>query len=258
LEAAAAQIASVPVSEVFMDKIVTMGPPASRSGINIPNTIQALIARYSLYLGDYDKAIAAAGAVDLSKASVFLFDENTPNPLWEAALTTLNVFLPNAQLGLSGDLAPNAGDKRLPFFIRTPAVAGKNPALGFYTVNNASIPVYVPGEMMLIRAEAYARKGELPKAITELNRVLTKTTDPFGLGADLPAYSGPETKEAILLEILRNRNIELAFQGFRLEDSRRFGRPGPGTTGAERNRNFLPYPRTERDNNTNTPADPAI
>jgi hypothetical protein len=120
--------------------------------------------------------------------------------------------------------------------------------------------VYVPGEMMLIRAEAYARKGELPKAITELNRVLTKkpAADPFGLGADLPAYSGPETKEAILLEILRNRNIELAFQGFRLEDSRRFGRPGPGTTGAERNRNFLPYPRTERDNNINTPADPAI
>ena len=62
----------------------------------------------------------------------------------------------------------------------------------------------------------------------------------------------------VLIDILRNRDIELAFQGFRLADSRRFGRPGPGTTGAERNRNFFPYPRVERENNPATPADPAI
>jgi hypothetical protein len=62
----------------------------------------------------------------------------------------------------------------------------------------------------------------------------------------------------VLLEILRNRDIELAFQGFRLADSRRFGRPGPGSTSAERNRNFYPYPRTERENNSSTPADPAL
>jgi tetratricopeptide (TPR) repeat protein len=266
LEAAAAQIASVPVSAVFTEKIV-LGPPlvpslpASRPGIDIPNTIQALIARYSLYLGDYDKAIAAAGAVDLSKRSVFIFDDNTRNPLFETAFSNANVFAPfNAQLGLSGDLAPATDDKRLAFFIRSNPLPTQNLGTGFYTAANATIPVYVPGEMLLIRAEAYARKGELPNAITELNKVLTKkpVDDPFGLGADLPAYSGPETAEAVLLEILRNRNIELALQGFRLEDSRRFSRPGPGATGAERNRNFLPYPRTERDNNTSTPADPAI
>ena len=60
---------------------------------------------------------------------------------------------------------------------------------------------------------------------------------------------------------MRNRYVELAYQGFRLEDSRRFGRPGPETTpvaNAERTRNFLPYPFTERDNNTATPADPAL
>ena len=113
--------------------------------------------------------------------------------------------------------------------------------------------------MLLIRAEAYARKGELDNAVTELNKVLTKTPaqDVFGLGAGLPAYSGPQTQEAVLLEILRNRYVELAFQGFRLSDNRRFGRPGPGEPGAERNRNFYPYPRTERENNANTPPDPA-
>jgi hypothetical protein len=44
----------------------------------------------------------------------------------------------------------------------------------------------------------------------------------------------------------------------KLEDSRRFDRPGAGTAGAERNRNWYPYPDSERNNNTNTPADPAI
>jgi len=60
------------------------------------------------------------------------------------------------------------------------------------------------------------------------------------------------------VEILRNRSIELAFQGFRLDDSRRFDRPGPGAAGAERNRNFYPYPRVERENNPSTPVDPLL
>jgi hypothetical protein len=45
--------------------------------------------------------------------------------------------------------------------------------------------------------------------------------------------------------------------GFRLEDSRRFNRPGPGAANAERNRNFYPYPDQERLLNPNTPPDPA-
>lgn len=253
LEAAATLLAATPVSADFTAKIVP--------GLDLPNTIQALIARYSLQAGDYDKAIAAAARVDLTRRSVFNFDDNTRNPLFEVAFGNRNVFEPfNANLGLTGTLAPNPADRRLPFFIRTNPTATQNLGTGFYTANNAPIPVYVPGEMLLIRAEAYARKGDVPNAITELNRVLTKTpaADAFGLGASLPAYAGPQTAADVLVEILRNRSIELAFQGFRLDDSRRFGRPGPGVAGAERNRNYYPYPRVERENNPSTPTDPLI
>ena len=253
LEAAAAQLAATPVSADFNAKIVP--------GLDLPNTIQALIARYSLQAGDYDKALAAAGRVDLTKRSVFNFDDNTRNPLFEVAFGNKNVFEPfNATLGLTGALAPNPADRRLAFFLRTNPTATQNLGTGFYTANNAPIPVYVPGEMMLIRAEAYARKADVPNAITELNRVLTKTaaTDAVGLGAALPAYAGPQTAADVLVEILRNRSIELAFQGFRLDDSRRFDRPGPGAAGAERNRNFYPYPRVERENNPSTPVDPLL
>ncbi|GAB3772401.1 hypothetical protein GCM10028818_12560 [Spirosoma horti] len=254
LETAATQVASAPVSADFAGKIVT--------GIDIANTIQALIARYALFSGDYDKALAAAAKVDLSKKSVFNFDDNTRNPLFEYTFGNLNVFQPtNASLGLTGTLTPDAADKRIGFLTKVssnPAVAPVI-ATAFYTANNAAVPVYLPGEVLLIQAEAYARKGDLANAVTSLNKVLTKTAtqDAFGLGAALPTYSGAQTADAILTEIYRNRQIELAYQGFRLEDSRRFNRPGPGATGAERNRNFFPYPLTERNNNTNTPTDPA-
>ncbi len=52
LETAAAQVAANPVSTNFTNRIVP--------GIDISNTLQALIARYALFAGDYDKALTAA------------------------------------------------------------------------------------------------------------------------------------------------------------------------------------------------------
>ena len=133
-------------------------------------------------------------------------------------------------------------------------------AAGFFNSATAAIPVYVPGEMLLIRAEAYARKDMLTEAKAELDKVLHKedSDDVFGIGADDTGYSGPMTKEAILEAIYTNRCYEMMMSGMRLEDSRRFNRPGPNDANEERNRNFYPYPNSERNNNTNTPADPAI
>lgn len=263
LETAATQLAANPVSADFNSKII--------GGINLANTLQALIARYSLLAGDYDKAIAAAARVDQVSRSYFTFDELARNAVSEVAFGNRNVFEPtDVNLGLTGVLAPEAGDRRIPFYTRASPTPTQNRGTGFYTASAAPVPVYVPGEMLLIRAEAYARKNDLPNAVTELNRVRTSTAAATTLtvgaaayptappGAGLAAYSGPLTQAAVLLDIYRNRQVELAFQGFRLDDSRRFNRPGPGTTGAERNRNFFPYPRVERENNVNTPEDPAI
>ncbi len=256
LETAATTLAATSVSADFTAKIAP--------GINLTNTIQALIARYSLEAGgtaNFDKAIAAAGRVNLALPSVFNFDDIAQNPIFVAAFGNRNVFEPtDVNLGLTGILAPDPADRRIPFLVRLTPTATQNRGTAFYTANSAPIPVYVPGEILLIRAEAFARKTtpDLANAVIELNRVRTKTPtqDAFGLGAGLPAYSGPLTQDAILLDVLENRFIELAFQGFRLGDSRRFGRPGPGAVGPERNRNFYPYPRTERENNNQTPADP--
>jgi starch-binding outer membrane protein, SusD/RagB family len=228
-------------------------------GIDLSNTIQALIARYSLMLGDNDKALAAAAKVDLTKKSAFTFDDTSRNPIFDATFSNRNVTEPsNTDFGLPAELKPDEKDKRITFFFQTAVAANNLGRASFFTANTAGIPVYLPGEISLIIAEANARKGNVDAAITELNKVLTKKTDVWGIGADLTAYSGDKTATAVLIEIYKQRCIELYMQGFRLEDSRRFGRPAAGTTGAERNRNYYPYPQAERDNNKSTPADPAL
>jgi starch-binding outer membrane protein, SusD/RagB family len=185
------------------------------------------------------------------------YEAVNPNPIYRTSLVTNNVYNGLNNFGLTGALVPTATDGRIKFYL------GANPATGvkvegFFKSDVDVIPVYLPGEIILIKAEAYARQNQLTEAIAELNKVLTKTNDTYGVNANLPAYSGAQTQAAILLEIYKNRVIELYMTGMKLEDSRRFGRPGPNDAAPERNRNYYPYPIRERDNNPNTPSDPAI
>lgn len=224
--------------------------------IDLPNALNALAARYNLMLGRLQQAFDAAGRVSLTSRSRFVFDNVSQNPIFRTSFVTNNVHEAQTNLGLPVALAPEPNDQRVPFYI-TSAVPPRG--RGFFLADDTPIPLYLPGEMILIRAEVLARQNRLQEAVTELNRVRTKTPsqDVFGVGAGLPPYSGPMTQADILTEIYRNRCIELYLTGLRLEDNRRFGRPGPNAPNAERNRNFYPYPFTERDNNPNTPPDPA-
>ena len=112
--------------------------------------------------------------------------------------------------------------------------------------------------MLLIQAEAYTRNGDYINGKKFLDSVLKKTPaqDVFGVGANLPAYTGPIDAPSLLKEIYKNRCIELFMSGMKLEDSRRFERPGPTAANPERNRNYYPYPLQERSSNPNTPKDP--
>ncbi|MBX2925842.1 MAG: RagB/SusD family nutrient uptake outer membrane protein [Chitinophagaceae bacterium] len=232
------------------------------AGMEIPNTLQALKARYLLFTGDYDGALAAANLVDLSKKSTMNFDAVSPNPIFNVSTATNNVFqVLDSTLGLPEDLAPVTTDKRIPFYMSiNETVAPRWRIKGFGAALDTPWPIYVPGEITLIKAECNARKSSpsIPDAIVELDNILTKAPadDPFGIGADLDPYAGAATADAVLTEIYRQRCIELYMQGYKLEDMRRFGRSNDPNV--EKRRNFFPYPFRERDNNPNTPADPAF
>ncbi len=223
------------------------------AGVEIPNTLLALKARYLLFAGNYAGALTAANLVNLSTKSTMNFDAISPNPIFNVATATNNVFqVLDSTFGLPVALAPDLNDKRIPFYMTINAtVAPRWRINGFGATLSTPWPVYVPGEVTLIKAECYARQPDPGNAVIELNKVRTKTpgADPFGLGGDLPAYSGPVTQADILTEIYRQRCIELYMHGFKMEDMRRFGRPN--TPNLEKRRNFFPYPFRERDNNPN-------
>ncbi len=225
--------------------------------IDLPNAVQALLARYTLMLGKYDDALTAANAVDLTSKSVWKYDDISRNPLY-VDFATNNIDGGNVGLGLPASIAVDTADARYKFYLGN-ATSAKliSRVTGFFTKNGDAIPVYLPGEMTLIKAEALARKNDLAGGTNALNVILQKKSDPFGIAANGSAYSGANTQSAILTEIYRQRSIELYLSGLRFEDSRRSGRPGPTDAGSERSRNYYPYPNKERDNNTNTPADPA-
>jgi hypothetical protein len=226
------------------------------SGIDYVNTLYALKARYLLFSGKNAEALAAANLVDLSKKSTFNYDAVSTNPIFTVATATNNVYQPiDSTLGLPTALAPTAGDGRIAFYTSINAtVAPRFRINGFWNATTAAIPVYLPSEITLIKAEAYARTNDLTSALTELNKVVTKTaaSDPFKIGAGLAA-STASTSDAILTEIYKNRCIELYMSGLKLEDTRRFAR-----SNTEKKRNFFPYPFKERDGNINTPADPTF
>jgi starch-binding outer membrane protein, SusD/RagB family len=265
LESADADLSTNNPSAKFLGRV-----PA---GIDIKNTVKALLARYynmlSMVTGTYDavsgnKAISFAQAVNLGVKSEFRYSAASLNAFGDFAAGA-NVFASiDSTLGLKAGLAPNpaATDPRIGFYIRR---AGTNLLINFHGLSNvASMPVYLPGEMSLIVAENFARQSSFGPCQTALNIVRQKTTDIYGINANQPAYSGAVNQISLLQDIYKQRRIELFLSGMELEDSRRFARVGPAVPPAapnpnsERRRNFYPYPLTERTNNTNTPADPVI
>ena len=256
IDNALAAVAANPISSQFLTALPqNPAPPAVNPTIDIVNTLHALKARYSLFMGNYAQALAEANAVNLANRSTLTFTTVNLNPVFETATSTNNVYAPtDSTLGLPPVLAPNLADKRVPFYVSTNTANPRFRVAGFGAASTTAWPVYLPGEMTLIKAEAYARTNDLTNAVIELNKVVTKKAadDPFGVGADL-APVAPTTQAEVLNEIYKQRSIELFMSSLRLEDTRRFGRPA-----TEKRRNFLPYPFLERDNNPNTPADPSF
>lgn len=255
LDEAATLVTTTPPSAAFNSQV-------AGTDFDLVNTIQAYRARYNLVAGNYTAAITAANAVNLSARSQFVYNTQSPNPVYQQVQISAN-YAPRVNFGLPTSLVETT-DGRLAFYLTTPDKTVNGDQLktlkGFFDAIDRPIPVYLPDEVRLARAEALVRSnGDLTAAVADINAVRTQRTgDPFGVYAGLSAYSGAVTADALLVEIYKQRGAELFLTGQRLEDSRRFNRPAPPANLTERNRNFYPYPDQERLTNPNTPADPAI
>ena len=251
------------------------------SEFSIIDVLRAFKARYEIELGNYTEAIATADAVDLTKRSVWTYDGGAmknpvfANTVYKGSKRRIN---PIDSLGLIGNQTPELGDMRNDFYLDYKPGASKSCSLpvddpeGFWTSQTAPIPVYLSGEMLLIKAEAKARQGgsaNLIEAVALIDQVRTKdpANDAFGVGANLPVWTGDATnQQAVLDEIYKNYAIELFLQGQRFPIHRRFypnyldgiDWNSVSRCSLERLNNFYPYPDQEHSNNPNCPDDPAF
>ena len=246
LESARADLATVTDAQLTEFRAQVVG-----TGFNQRTTTDAMLARYYLIAGRYNDAIAAADRVPLNVLSVFQYPDPNANPIWALGISLsyvapLQSFVNQAE----------AGDRRPDYWVNT---TGARPAANppdtllrpfrKYSTRNEAFPVYLPDEMKLIKAEAYARTNRLAEALVLINQVRTQTTS----SVDEPVAGLPPivlvTQAEILAEIARQRRYELYEQGLRWEDTRRFGTAVTTTPTFQ----WLPLPQRECDAN---PANP--
>jgi hypothetical protein len=224
---------------------------AVSTGFDVRNTIDAMLARYYLFTGQYQQALDAANRVDLSKVSLLTYPDPDLNPIYNYSVVA-GYVAPLKEWARSAEL----NDKRVPFWVDTLATPpnGNPPTLqlaqfALYGTRNAPFPVYLPGEVMLIKAEAEAQLNDLPAAIADINAVRTKSGTATTPGAQLPPLTALtlDTKDKVLAQIAHERKYELFSQGLRWEDLRRLD----AVISVEPKVEFLPMPQAECNTNPN-------
>ena len=221
-------------------------------GYNLGDVINAMLARYYLIDGQYPQAIDAAARVPLNRLNVFTYPDPLRNPIWGYSQFNLDYVRGTQEFVAEAHPA----DQRPAFWLRldqstvngNPGVPLRN--LRQYADRNAPFPIYLPDEMRLIQAEAYARLNQLPQAAALVNAVRTQCTpsattanfsEPVACMPALPPEA-LDTQAEILAEIAYQRRYELYLQGLRWEDIRRFGTAVSAETPSIE---WLPLPQSE-------------
>jgi starch-binding outer membrane protein, SusD/RagB family len=238
------QLITTPASAGFYANVLA-------PGFDLSSTVDAMIARYALIAGDLDAAFAAAQRVNLSILSEFRFSATDPNPLWTMWFNSGNAFRMRPEDRFR--LQAQAGDQRVAYWVRDSTVTGSADSLDTfvkYSARDHSFPAYFPDEMRLIEAEVQARRGNLLAALVLVNQVRTQCSSSLNEPvACLPALTllNVPTQQAMLDQILREREYELYLQALRWSDRRRFGKPVKYT--------YMMVSRPECDRNNKAPAE---
>ncbi len=251
LDSATAEITTTPPSSFFNTSILT-------PGMSLTNVVQLFRARYARMANDDATALAAANAVSRTVLSTLSFPAPSVNPFANVTGGT-NGIAPRRQWRLS----MNPADQRWQYFISpSTTLTGRIGALldnwSRYANPQAPLPVYMPDEALLIKAEALAHQNQVAAAQAALDSVRTDCAGGRGLDdpkACLPALGAQLSQADLLTEIYTQRRYELFSTGLRWEDERRRAAVrGPVAAPAvpsDAQRCWLPYAVGDRNANPN-------
>lgn len=155
-------------------------------------------------------------------------------------------FNPDHEYYLTNDKDPH-GFSISKYVLRNDILSVQQDLNGMLDADN-NIPVIRYAEILLIYAEALYRNGKETEAFAELNKIRAR--------AGLDPLDGTED---FMEKLMHERRIELAFEGHRFIDLRRWGLLeevlGPLGYRSE-TEGLLPVPQTERDLNPNLTQNP--
>ncbi|MBD2705535.1 RagB/SusD family nutrient uptake outer membrane protein [Spirosoma sp. BT702] len=240
-----------------------LGSTTSRNKIT-RKTVWALRARYHLYRQEWDQAETYASKIiddatnyKLAKPYSAFYANNvaaTTESIFEVAYTNsfkngnYNWWLPPALSGRR-EWAPNAA---LVTLLNDPNVGGNRKDLIaqtappgnlwygklYYRTPLGTDPAYIIrlSELYLIRAEARAQLGKTTTALADLNAVRDRAGSPL---------SQASTKDALLLAIEAERQVEFPFETDRWFNLVRTGRVATVLGITDANKYVLPVPNSE-------------
>ena len=254
IDSAVAEIATTPPSAFFNSNVLT-------PGVNLPNVIQLFRARYARIANDDATALAASNLVTRTgpaALSVLTFPSPAVN------------FYANVTGGTNGVAVRRqwrqsmlSQDQRFTYFVTpsttlTGRIGSPIDPWNRYASPQAPLPVYMPDEALLIKAEALANQNQLAPAQAVLDSVRTDCTGGRGIDdpkACLPPLGAQLPKDQLLAEIYVQRRYELFGTGLRWEDVRRRAAiRGPTAAPAvpvDGQRCWLPYSVGDRNANPN-------
>ena len=201
----------------------------------------ALLARMYTSMRNYDQAAVYAGkCLDLYSmlvdynaltAGTFPFAVNSVEVIWQGKTT------PNLQNVLNAVSAPSVvilpelynlyqtNDLRRSLYFRTGGLGYVN-INGSYNRSTLPFTGLAVDEVLLIRAEMYARANQRDKAMEDLNTLLQKRYS--NATAYVPVTAA--TADDALALVLQERRKELVFRGLRFTDLKRLNKEGYAIT----------------------------
>lgn len=263
----ASQVTRAPVADVYAQILADLEQAESLMSDDDQTTrgsvgaAEALQARVHLYLGNWAQAEAKADEVlargyTLADDFSDLFEPDgapTPEDVFRVIFTPQdynnvgyyylgNEFGGRGELALEADIiaAFEPGDERAAWSLG--GTDEEDSATKYSTTAGAEdVHVIRLAEVILIRAEALARQGELEEAVDAYNEVRERAgLAPHVFGVDVT------TQQEVLDAIWQERWVELAFEGDRFSDLVRQGR-AVDVLGIPQFRTLWPIPQSERD-----------
>ncbi|WP_316795320.1 RagB/SusD family nutrient uptake outer membrane protein [Pedobacter agri] len=240
LEVTFAQILSdINLASSLLDPAV---PPLNKNRPSRAASL-ALKARVLLYMGNYNGAESAADSTllfhdrltdynTISTTSETPFTSNAEEVIYSStqiynyASTTASGNRPDMEVNPALYASFSADDLRRSVFFRINILGRINMKRGYISTGIYPFTGLATDEIILIKAECLARKGETQASTDILNKLLVKRLKKTVIYKPIIAQDASEALKSVLAE----RGKELIWRGLRWSDLKRYNRDGAGIT----------------------------